>query len=256
MQSGIAIYDSSQLEYFDSQFRFERVEVPGEMLDECDKLLDFSSDKSVKLQIRELLPRNILSGLPESSPRVLRELLKLFESRCAAMEMCGIKITTLTPDLGRAAEDLRYAEKMRDILLCMRGIGARFGIEFFYELRLPENFENALDITRTFLRSNTLASRLLIDFHPHEPHGFDAVSAAMEKLAFLRDAWRISFEVASRNYLSEDVVKKVMNLSCRMRNDEDFIIFAPGHGADAEVFHQLAQLAVKCFNPGYGVENG
>ena len=247
MQCGIAIYNSRELEYFNQDFRFDRIEIPGEMLDECDNVSGVFNNSAVELQIRELLPRNILSELPESSPRVSRELLKLFESRCAAMESCNIKSATLTPDLGRAAENDLYAGKMRDIILCMRGIGARFGIEFFYELRLPENFENALSNTLSFLRSNTLASRLLIDLHPHEPRGFDAADAAVEKLSFLRDAWRISFEVASCNYLSADAVKRVMALSRRMCNDEDFIIFAPGNGSNSEIFQQLNMLAKRCF---------
>lgn len=243
MEIGIALYTPDELDYFKDALYFDRLEVPGEMLDAPEKLIAFAEEYELDVQIRELLPRNVISGLSEASPRVLQDLLKLFDTRCEIIREAGFAGATLTTEPVFSSADDSFDREMQDILLCMRSIAFRKGVELFYELRLPESFDGALEQTRKFLRSNTLASRLLIDFHPHEPRGFEILPQALEKVPFQRGAWRISFEVASCNYLSLEAVKRIAEYSRKERCEEDFMIFAPGNGAGEENYHQLNMLA-------------
>ena len=244
MECGIAIYTAEDLKLLNSFKNFSIVEISGEMLD-FDHLEEFLQEKYI-IHIRELFSRNIISELPEVPFQVRCGFLSLLDKRCMVMNRSGIRIATLTPDIGRAAADRKYAEALNDILLCISGICERYDIEIRYELRLPENFEHALKLTVDFLRSSTLFHKLLLDFHPHEPKSFDFLTAAAEKLPFDCDNWRISFEVASCNYLSAEVVKRVMKVSRPGTWENDYMIFAPGQGADAENYAVLDKLAGEC----------
>ena len=115
-------------------------------------------------------------------------------------------------------------------------------------LRLPENFEQALDVTVKFLSSTSLFYKLLLDFHPHEPRSFDYLASVTDNLPFNCDNWRISFEVASCNYWSAEVVRRVMKHSRRRSWEKDYMIFAPGSGTDAENYTLLDKLAGECFS--------
>ena len=244
MECGIAVYTADDLRLLDSFKNFSIVEISGEMLD-FDNLEELLPDKYV-VNIRELLSRSIISELPEVPFQVRCGFLSLLDKRCRVMDQFGIRIATLTPDIGRAAADSTYANTLKDILLCIDGIGEKYNVEFRYELRLPENFEQALDATCEFLRCSTLFRKLLLDFHPHEPKSFDYLTAAAGKLPFNCDNWRISFEVASCNYLSAEVVKRVMNVSRPGGWEKDYMIFAPGQGTDPENYTVLDKLAGEC----------
>jgi hypothetical protein len=244
MECGIAIYNKDDLKLLNSFSNFSIAEIPGEMLDADNAEDDFHP--GFVFYVRELLGRNIISELPEAPFRVRREFLNLLEKRCEVMAQNGMPIATLTPDLGRAVTDKKYAETLRDILLCIAGIVSRYEIDIRFELRLPENFDRALQVTWDFLHSNTLFYKLLLDFHPHEHGSFDILGAAAEKFPFNRDSWRISFEVASCNYLSPAVVKRVMQISRPGGWEKDFMIFAPGKGTDSENYFSLDKLAGEC----------
>lgn len=244
MEFGIAIYKKEDLKLLDSFSNFSIAEIPGEMLDAASTEEDFPSGYA--FHIREFLGRSIISELPEAPFRVRREFLDLLEKRCEVMAQCGMSLATLTPDIGRAAGDKKYAEMLRDMLLCIAGIVSRYEIDIRFELRLPENFDRAIHATLDFLRSNTLFYKLLLDFHPHEHGSFDISASAAEKFPFKRDAWRISFEVASCNYLSAEVVKRVMQISRPGGWENDYMIFAPGVGTDSENYLLLDKLAGEC----------
>lgn len=248
MKCGIAIYAVDDLKLLGSFRNFSMVEVSGEMLDEDNFEEQLPLEYTVC--VRELLGRSIVSGLPEVPFQVCRELLKLMDKRCELMNRCGITLATLTPDIGHAAADKSYAAALNDILLSIAGICGKHDIELRFELRLPENFEQALDLTGKFLRSSTLFRKLRLDFHPHEPGSFDFLTAVTEKFPFNRDSWRISFEVASCNYLSPEVVKRVMKASRPGGWDEDHVIFAPGVGTGAENYALLDKVAGECFSGG------
>lgn len=244
MEWGIAIYTADDLKLLDRFKNFSIVEISGEMLD-SDNLEELLPD-GYRVHVRELFGRSIISELPEVPFQVCCGFLSVLEKRCRIMNQSGIRIATLTPDIGRAAADRKYAAALNDILLCVSGICERFDIELRYELRLPENFEQALELTGKFLRSSTLFRKLLLDFHPHEPKSFDYLTAAAEKFPFDCDNWRISFEVASCNYLSAEVVKRVMNVSRPGTWENDYMIFASGQGTDAENYAVLDKLAGDC----------
>lgn len=252
MNAGIALYCAEQMEMVGQFHNFSRVEISGEMLEEAEnaRLFDrFSGD----VLVRELLPRRIMDDLPDAPVGVSRELLKLFEQRCRFLARYGMDFPTLTPNVGRALEDSVYRERMLDLLRCMFGIAWRSGVNFAYELRLPENFPGAVDEVLKLCRSCNIYVPVLIDFHPHEPKGFELLAQAMEKLSFKREAWRISFEVASCNYLSADVVKKIYSLARKGSCREEYVIFAPGAGVDAENYRQLDLLAGECAKGHNGV---
>ena len=244
MECGIAVYTADDLKLIGRFKNFSIVEISGEMLD-FDNLEELLPD-GYAVNIRELLSRSIISELPEVPFQVRCGFLSLLDKRCKIMNQSGIRIATLTPDISRSASDSKYGKALKDILLCIDGIGEKYNVEFRYELRLPENFEQALDATCDFLRSSTLFHKLLLDFHPHEPKSFDYLTAAAEKLPFDRDNWRISFEVASCNYLSAEVVKRVMNVSRPGGWEKDYMIFAPGQGTDPENYSVLDKLAGEC----------
>ena len=74
--------------------------------------------------------------------------------------------------------------------------------------------------------------RLLIDFHLHEPDSFKQLEEIAEVLKFDNERWRLSFEAASGNYLSSEIVRKVIPfVYCGMR-ECGCVIFAPGAGAE------------------------
>ena len=244
MECGIAIYNKDDLKLLNSFSNFSIAEIPGEMLDAENAEDDFHP--GFLFHVRELLGRSIISELPEAPFRVRREFLDLLEKRCEVMAQCGMPVATLTPDIGRAAGDKKYAEMLRDILLCIAGIVSKHEIDIRFELRLPENFDRALQATWDFLHGNTLFYKLLMDFHPHEHGSFDFLTAAAEKFPFKRDGWRISFEVASCNYLSAEVVKRVMQISRPGGWENDYMIFAPGVGTDSENYLLLDKLAGEC----------
>ena len=248
MECGIAIYTAEDLKLTESFKNFSIVEIPGEIL-ETDDFDGIMPQKNV-IHIRELLGRNIISELPEVPFQVRCGFLTLLDKRCKLMQRCGIRIATLTPDIGRAISDKNYQAALKDILLCISGICRKYDIELCYELRLPENFEQALDVTGRFLSSTSLFFKLLLDFHPHEPRSFDYLTAVAGKLPFNCDNWRISFEVASCNYLSAEVVKRVMKLSRRSGWANDYMIFAPGVGTDSENYLLLDKLAGECCKKG------
>ena len=247
MEGGIAFYKHEELSLLAELKTFTHVEISGEMLDDfrCDP--DFPEYDVSRFQIRELLSRKIIADLPELPAGVCREFLNLFEARCAKMAKSGISTATLTPDISRSASDRIYAGKLRDILLCMAGIASRNDVELLFELRVPENFESALSLTRDFLKSSALFTRLLIDFHPHEPRGFDVLPQVVEMFPFKSDSWRLSFEVASCNYLSAEAVKRVAAVSRKGGRDSEYMIFAPGANTDAGNYRLLDQLAGECF---------
>lgn len=245
MEVGIAIYTSAQLESVENFRNFSLVEISGEMLEDAGKYGLFSRIPDGVL-VRELLPRRIVDDLPDASGGVCRELLKLFEQRCILLEKYGIEWATLTPNLGRAKDDVVYREKLLDLMRCMFGIALRHGVNFVYELRLPESFPGAVDEMLKFCRSCNIRVRVLIDFHPHEPRGFEMLEQAVAKLKMKRDAWRISFDVASCNYLSLDVVKRVFALSRPGSYLHEYVVFSPGPGSDMENYRQLDQIAGEC----------
>lgn len=252
MECGIAFYDGGELELLKELKNFSRVEIPGELLDDI-RLTDAVADaERQRFQIRELLSRKVISDLPEFPFRVCRNFLDLLENRCLLMKKYGMDTATLTPDLGRAAADKSYAAALKDIMLCIRGILFRYNINLLLELRLPENFESALSATSEFLHGNTLFTRLLIDFHLHEPKSFEILPQAVEMFPFKCDSWRISFEVASCNYLSADAVKKVAAVSRKGSWENEYMIFAPGAGAGEENYRQLDALCRECFKKDVG----
>ena len=248
MECGIAVYTADDLKLLNSFKNFSIVEISGEMLD-FDNLEELLPDKYV-VNIRELLSRSIISELPEVPFQVRCGFLSLLDKRCKIMNQLGIKIATLTPDIGRAISDEKYRVALKDILLCICGICSKYDIEIRHELRLPENFEQALDVTVKFLSSTSLFYKLLLDFHPHEPRSFDYLASVTDNLPFNCDNWRISFEVASCNYLSAEVVKRVMKLSRRSGWANDYMIFAPGVGTDSENYLLLDKLAGECCKKG------
>lgn len=242
MEAGIAIYTPAQLEIVEHLRNFSLIEISGDMLEDAEKYGLFSRMPD-GIMVRELLPRRIIDDLPDASAVVCRELLKVFEQRCIFLEKYGIEWATLTPNTGRAKEDHVYREKLLDLMRCMFGIALRHGVNFIYELRLPESFPGAVDEMLKFCRSCNIHVRVLIDFHPHEPRGFEMLEQTVEKLPFKRDAWRLSFEVASCNYLSLDVVKRVCALSRPGSSLEECVVFSPGVDTDMENYRLLDQLA-------------
>ena len=249
MDAGIAIYNPGQYELLARLKNFSIVEISGEMLEEAEQFGLFPALPGTVL-VRELLPRRIMDDLPDAPPTVCRELLKLFEARCDFMEKYSIPYATLAVPLGRMSTDAQYNERMLSLIRCMYGIALRRNVGFRCELRVPENFENSILLTQKFCRCCNISTRMLIDFHPHEPKGFELLDEAVQYLPFNRDAWRISFEVASCNYLSADVVKRVLNLSRPGSCESDYVIFSPGSGADDENYRQLDLLSGECFNNG------
>ena len=245
MESGIAIYTADDLKLLNSFRNFSIVEISGETLDADG--IEENLPLEYTVHVRELLGRSIISELPEVPFQVCREYLKLLDKRCETMNRLGIRLATLTPEIGRAAADRKYADALSSILLSIAGICERYDIEICYELRLPENFENALKLTWKFLRSSTLNRKLMLDFHPHEPGSFALLTDVAEKFPFHRDRWRISFEVASCNYLSAEVVKRIMKVSRPGGWEKDYMIFAPGTGTDFENYSLLDKLAGECF---------
>lgn len=248
MEGGIAFYECQELELLDELKNFSRVEIPGDMLDDAEFNRFFPENSRYKFQIRELLSRKIVSDLPDLPFRVCRELLALFEQRCEKMAKSGIRNATLTPDICRSAADEEYAGKLKDILLCMAGICSRHNIDLSFELRIPENFESAIILTRDFLRKSSLYTRLMIDFHLHEPKSFEILPQVAETFPFKSDCWRLSFELKSCNYLSAEAVKRVMAVSRQGSWEQQYMIFAPGSCAGAENYRQLDLLAGECFH--------
>ena len=248
MDSGIAFYEYDEIGLLARLKNFSRVEIFGELLDDYRIVPAVESYPECRFQVRELLSRKIISDLPEFPGKVCREFLELLDRRCIQMAKCGMSRATLTPDLGRAADDPAYAARLKDLMLCIRGIVSRYGIDLLLELRVPESFESALSITREFLQSSTVYTRLLIDFHVHEPRSFEFLPQLAEIFPFKCDSWRLSFEVASCNYLSAEAVKRLSVVSRKGSWENEYMIFSPGHGAGEDNYRQLDILAGECFH--------
>lgn len=248
MDSGIAFYEYDEIGLLARLKNFSRVEIFGELLDDYRIVSAVESYPECRFQVRELLSRKIISDLPEFPGKVCREFLELLDRRCIQMAKCGMSRATLTPDLGRAADDPAYAARLKDLMLCIRGIVSRYGIDLLLELRVPESFESALSITREFLQSSTVYTRLLIDFHVHEPKSFEFLPQLAEMFPFKCDSWRLSFEVASCNYLSAEAVKRISAVSRKGSWENEYMIFSPGHGAGEDNYRQLDILAGECFH--------
>ena len=248
MELGISFSDCGAAAVLPQLKNFSRVEITGEMVDDSgfEKLL--SDSENCKFQVRELLNRKILADLPEMPFKVCRDLLAMLKSRCSKMEEGGITEATLTPDITRIAGDKSYAAKFHELLQCIQGIAYYSHVELSIELRIPESFDSALRLTRDFLDSNTFCNRLFIDFHIHEPRSFEILPQVNEMFPFKSDAWRLSFELASGNYLNSEAVKRVSGYVRDAGRFRKYLIFAPGKGLDAGNFCQLDQLAGECLH--------
>ena len=188
--------------------------------------------KVYSLSVRDICSRKILQELPEVSFGVKQDFYRYFSCKSEIMEECGISRLAMAVDVEKVLSDEEYASKQTEILHCCFGMAERRKIEMSLEMRIPGMSREAVTAFLNFRKNLLYPVRLLIDFHLHEPDSFRQLEEIADALKFDNEKWRLSFEAANGNYLSSEIVRKVIPfVYCGMRECGS-VIFAPGAGAE------------------------
>lgn len=233
---GIALYAREQLEMLpELEKQFSLVEIPGTMLENPAGGLLLPTNSLV----RDLCPRQVLNELPQVSQGVRNEFFRMFASRCVAMRQNSLCRGTIRVDFESISSDLSYADAYMEILRCCYGVALKHGISLGVELRIPGIGNQMWEYIRDFRRRSGCGFFVENDFHPHEPGSFDAVKELEGKMRFDSSLWRLSFDGASGNYPGGEVLRQIMNVSIRSSYALPAVVFAPGSGADIEVYRSV-----------------
>ena len=236
---GVSIYFPDELNELDKTGQFCHIELPGEMIDAANVGILKKISRTYSLSVRDICTRKILQELPDVPFGVKQDFYRYFYSKCEIMEECGISRLAMAVDVERALADSFYAANLTEIRHCCFGMAERRNIEIALELRIPGMDDEKVSGFLDFRKNLLYPVKILIDFHLHEPDGFKRLEESADKLKFDRERWRFSFEAASGNYLSSEIVRRVLPFVSGDMRDGGSVILAPGAGAEDGIILSL-----------------
>ena len=239
---GISINDSEDIAGLPPLPAIDLVEVPGDLCSGTDFALP-RHWRQKQLWIRNSDDIRFFRSLPDAGFGVRQEFFRLYSRRCqaaAAVNACGCSIA---PDLENALNDPEYAVKLRGAMGVCFGIAEKLRLPLTLELRIPGaaavNPAGFLRFKHTLL----YPLRTVCAIHPHEPGALEALEKFTGECQFDSDVFRVCFDAASGNYLSDTLFRKLRQLIRKSGFAAPVIIFDPGPGADSNTYAELNRLA-------------
>ena len=239
---GISINNDGEINDLPDLPAIELVEVPGDQWSNADFVLP-ARWRQKELWIRNSDDIRFFRSLPDAGSGVRQEFYRLFTQRCQTAAANNAFASSLAPDLENALHDPAYAAKLHDTLGVCFGIAEKIRLPLTLELRIPGAAAADPAGYLRFKHSLLYPLRTLCAIHPHEPGALEALEKFAGECKFDCDIFRVSFDAASGNYLSDNLFSRLRQFIRRSGFAAPVIIFDPGHNADKNTYAELNRLA-------------
>ena len=209
-------------------------ELPGSRLTEPGfSLPPVLRGKTIFIGNRE--DQRFFRTLPEAGTGVRQEFFRLCTRRGAAAAALNAEGFSL-------ALDPEEADSLRPELGVICGIAEKYRLPLMLEIRIPGPAADPEVFYR--LKHRLLyPARTLCALHPHEAGALEAAEKFAASCPFDCDLFRIGFDAAAGNYLSEKLWERLLKLVHPAGRRTPVVIFDPGPGADRSVYAELDRLA-------------
>lgn len=239
---GVSINSDSGVNDLPDLPALELVEVPGDWCGSAEFALPRKWRRK-KLWLRNSDDIRFFRSLPDAGSGVRQEFYRLFAKRCQAAVTANAGCCSLAPDLEYALNEPDHAAKLHRTLGVCFGIAEKCRLPLTLEVRIPGA---AAAKTADFLRFKhalLYPLRTICAIHPHEPGALEALEKFAGDCKFDCDIFRVCFDAASGNYLSDNLFNKLRQFLRKSGFADPVIIFDPGCGADKNTYLELNRLA-------------
>ncbi|MBR2720714.1 MAG: hypothetical protein IKB74_05195 [Lentisphaeria bacterium] len=213
-----------------------------EVASNCIQSPDFVLPRAWKNRLNRVTNRSearTFSAMIGSGRGVMKEFYRVFSRNCEAYARLGVTEITLTVDWETVVNDSDYADELREVLRCCYGIIYRNRQTALLEMRIPGFISSIPENFIQFRNSLLFPVRTLIDFHPHEPGALEMLTAFAKKMPFDSSRFRVSFDASGGNYLSSNLLEKILSSLHIVGKEIPEICFYPGRSADKAAFAAL-----------------
>ena len=236
---GISVSTVEQLELLPVMPDIDVLELPGVMLESSNfKIPAAFANKKIVVNNRDTL--RFFRSLAGSGMGIKQEFFRLISRRSQRAAELNTVSFSLFPDWENFSSSLEYRRELLEVMQMCCGTIQRNDLDLSVGIRLPGGAEN-WDMLRDFKKSLLYPVRMMADFHPHEPGALEIAENYSENFHFDSDFWRINFDAASGNYLSENLYSRLFSLVRKSGAEKPVMIFSPGEKADRWIFSEISE---------------
>lgn len=240
---GVAVSGSGDMAALPKVPEFPLLEIPGTLCADpgvCQK----RAFHGKKLMINNSSDIRFFRSLPDAGSGVRQDFYRLFANRCRIAASLGAVAASLAPDLESALSGQEQVKFRQTLGMCF-GIAEKFRLPLNLELRIPGAAAVKPEAFLNFKKSLLYPLRTMCVLHPHEPGALDAMEKFSAVCRFECDMCRIVFDAASGNYITANLLRKVLSMLRQAGAALPVVIFDPGSGAEAHTFTELKNLVAE-----------